>query len=156
MESDPMLLIMCHAGANRFAFESRDVLEVLPRVNLHRLPDSPPWLAGLMIFRGAPIPVIDLTQLMQSAPCPNRLSSRIAVVEIALKLSLQRFGVLAEQMGLNEFNADQKHSGAETGGRTAMGKLCLDEQGVFQIIDPTSLVREDRLAILFPDTAGQH
>jgi chemotaxis-related protein WspB len=151
-----MLLIMCHAGANRFAFESRDVLEVLPRVNLHRLPDSPPWLAGLMIFRGSPIPVIDLTQLTQSVPCPNRLSSRIAVLQMVLKQSPQRIGVLAEQMGINEFNADQKHSGAEAGGQTALGKLCLDEQGVFQIIDPTSLVREDRIAFLFPETAVQH
>jgi chemotaxis-related protein WspB len=151
-----MLLIMCHAGANRFAFESRDVIEMLPRVNLHRLPDSPPWLAGLMIFRGAPVPVIDLTQLTQSAPCPNRLSSRIAVLQMVLKQSPQRIGVLAEQMGINEFNADQKHSGPEAGGQTALGKLCLDEQGVFQIIDPTSLVREDRIAILFPETAEQH
>jgi chemotaxis-related protein WspB len=151
-----MLMIMCHAGANRFAFESRDVIEVLPRVNLHRLPDSPPWLAGLMIFRGTPIPVIDLTQLTQSVPCPNRLSSRIAVVETELNQATQRFGVLAEEMGLREFNADQKHPGAEAGGKTALGKLCLDEQGVFQIIDPTSLVRDDRLAILFPDTVEQH
>jgi len=46
-----MLLIMCHAGANRYAFESRHVLEVLPQVNLHRLTGSPPWIAGLLIFR---------------------------------------------------------------------------------------------------------
>ena len=151
-----MLLIICHAGANRFAFESRHVIEVLPRVNLHRLPDSAPWLAGVMIFRGAAIPVIDFTQLTQSAPCPNRLSSRIAVVEISIKEAPQRFGVLAEQMGLREFNADQEKPGAEGGGQTALGKLCLDEQGVFQIIDPTRLVREDRLAILFPETAEQH
>jgi chemotaxis-related protein WspB len=151
-----MLLIMCHAGANRFAFESRDVLEVLPHVNLHRLPDSPPWLAGLMIFRGAPIPVIDLPQLTQSVPCPNRLSSRIAIIQTALKGAHQRFGVLAEQMGLNEFNADQKKSGTEAGGQTVLGKLCLDEQGVFQIIDPPRLVCDDRFAILFPDTAEQH
>jgi chemotaxis-related protein WspB len=151
-----MLLIMCQAGTNRFAFESRHVLEVLPRVNLHRLPDSPPWLAGLMIFRGSPVPVIDLTQLTQSAQCPNRLSSRIAVVQIEPKETPQRIGVLAEQMGLLEFNADQKKTGAEAGGQTALGKLCLDKQGVFQIIDPPNLVCDGRLAILFPETAEQH
>ena len=41
-----MLLIMCHAGANRYAIDSRHVSEVLPRVDLHpsgriRLPGSP-------------------------------------------------------------------------------------------------------------------
>ncbi len=151
-----MLLIMCHAGANRYAFESRHVLEVLPQVNLHRLAGSPSWLAGLLIFRGAAIPVIDLTQLTQSMPCPNRLSSRIAIMQTVLKGVPQRFGVLAEQMGLQEFNADPKQSGAETGGQTALGKIRLDEQGVFQIVDPPSLVSEDRQALLFPDTEEQH
>jgi chemotaxis-related protein WspB len=156
MESDLMLLIMSHAGANRYAFESRHVLEVLPRVNLHRPTDSPFWLAGLLIFRGAVIPIIDMTQLTQSMPCPNRLSSRIAILQIVLNGVTQRFGVLAEQMDLQEFNADQKQSLTETAGQTALGKLQLDEQGVFQIIDPQKLVSEDRLAILFPETAEQH
>jgi chemotaxis-related protein WspB len=156
MESDPMLLIMCHAGANRYAFESRHVLEVLPRVNLHRLTGSPPWLAGLLIFRGAALPVIDLTQLTESMTCPNRLNSRIAIMQIVLKGVPQRFGVLAEQMGLQEFNADPKQSGAETGGQTALGKIHLDEQGVFQIVDPLNLVSEDRQALLFPDTEEHH
>jgi chemotaxis-related protein WspB len=151
-----MLLIMCHVGVNRYAFESRHVLEVLPQVNLHRLTGSPPWLAGLLIFRGAAVPVIDFTQLMQSVPCPNRFNSRIAILQIVLKGIPQRFGVLAEQMVLQEFNADQKQSGAETGGQTALGKIHLDEQGVFQIVDPTSLVTEDRQALLFPDTEEQH
>jgi len=151
-----MLLIMCHAGANRYAFESRHILEVLPRVNLHRISGSPSWLAGLLIFRGAAIPVIDLTQLTQSMPCPNRLSSRIAIMQIVLKGVPQRFGVLAEQMGLQEFNADPKQSGAETGGQMALGKIRLDEQGVFQIVDPPSLVSEDRQALLFPDTEERH
>ncbi len=151
-----MLLIMCHAGANRYAFESRHVLEVLPQVNLHRLTGSPPWIAGLLIFRGAAIPVIDFTQLTQSIPCPNRLSSRIAILQIALKGVPKRFGVLAEQVGLQDFIADSTQSGAETGGQTALGKLHLDEQGVFQIIDPPSLVSEDRQAILFPGAEEQH
>jgi chemotaxis-related protein WspB len=147
-----MSLIMCQAGANRYAFNSRDVLEVLPRVNLQRLPNSPPWFAGLLIFRGTAIPVIDLTQFTQSMPCPNRLSSRIAVLQILFKGSLQRFGVLAEQLELHEFNADHKRPDTESGGQTAPGQLRLDEQGVFQIIDPSSLLSEDRMAILFSHT----
>jgi chemotaxis-related protein WspB len=155
MESDVMLLIMCQAGANRYAFETRHVIEVLPRVNLHRPTDSPVWLAGFLIFRGAAIPVIELTQLTQSTPCPNRLSSRIAILQAELKGIPRRLGVLAEQMDLHEFNADRKQPLTETGGQTALGKLHLDEQGVFQLIDPASLVSEDRLALLFPETADQ-
>jgi chemotaxis-related protein WspB len=151
-----MLLIMCHAGANRYAFESRHVIEVLPRVNLNQLAGSPSWLAGLLIFRGTAIPVMDLTQVMQSMPCPNRLSSRIAIMQIVLKGVAQRFGVLAEQVALQEFNADHKESGVKAGGQTALGKIHLDEEGVFQIVDLSCLVSEDRQTFLFPDTEEHH
>jgi chemotaxis-related protein WspB len=155
MESKPMMLIMCFAGTNRYAFQTRDVLEVLPHVNLHRLADSPDWLAGLLIFRSVAIPVIDLAQLTQSGLCPNRLSSRIAVIQITLQGITHKFGVLAEQMDLHEFNAGDTKLGAESGEKTTLGKLHLDEQGVFQIINPASLVSEERLSILFPNTAEQ-
>ena len=101
-ESDPMLLIMCHAGANRYAIDSRHVSEVLPRVNLQRLTGSPPWLAGLLIYRGTATPVMDLAQLTEGLPCPNRLSSRIVVLQTELEGISRRFGVLAEQVGLRE------------------------------------------------------
>ena len=39
-----MLLIMCHAGANRYAIRFAACREVLPRVNLHRLAGSPSGL----------------------------------------------------------------------------------------------------------------
>jgi chemotaxis-related protein WspB len=155
MESNHKMLIMCHAGTNRYAFQSQDVLEVLPHVNLHRLADSPAWLAGLLIFRGTAIPVIDLVQFTQSGPCPNRLSSRIAIIHITVEGITQRFGVLAEQMDLHEFNAGDTKSGAESGEKTSLGILYLDEQGVFQIINPARLLSEERLSILFPNTAEQ-
>jgi len=74
----------------------------------------------------------------------------MAILQIVLKGIPKRFGVLAEQVGLQDFIADSTQSGAETGGQTALGKLHLDEQGVFQIVDPPSLVSEDRQAFSFP------
>jgi chemotaxis-related protein WspB len=144
------LLIMCHAGGNRYALPSRHVVEVLPRVHLHRPADAPRWHAGLLIFRGAAIPVIDLTELSQSTPCPNRLSSRIAVLQAELGCAARRFGVLAEQMDLNELKDEQEQSVAATAGQTALGQLHLDQQGAFEMIDPVRLLAGDRLAILFP------
>ena len=149
-ESDPMLLVMCHAGSNRYAIDSRYTSEVLPRVNLHRLAGSPPWFAGLLIYRGTTTPVMDLTQLTEGVPCPNRLSSRIVVLQAELRGIFRRFGVLAEHVGLREMRADPGESGGETGGPAALGKQCLDEQGVYELVDVSRLVSGDRQAILFP------
>jgi chemotaxis-related protein WspB len=150
-----MLLITCQSGSNRYAFQSRDVVEVLPRVNLHSLPDSPPWLAGLLIYRGAAVPVIDFAQFTQSTPCASRLSSRIAVLQTAHEGVVRRFGILAEQMGLNEYNTAENQLVADEGVQVGLGKLCQDEEGVFQMIDPAGLIAHGRLASLFSQTARQ-
>jgi chemotaxis-related protein WspB len=144
-----MLLITCQAGANRYAIESRHVSEVLPRLNLHRLNGSPPWLAGLLIYRGTAIPVVDLTQLTEGSPCPNRLSSRIVVVRAELAGLPRRFGVLAEHIGLCEVGDAPVEVGDQPAGETGLGKVLLDEQGVFQLIDIARLVSPDRQAFLF-------
>jgi chemotaxis-related protein WspB len=145
-----MLLIMCHASANRYAIDSRHVSEVLPRVNLHRLTGSPPWLAGVLVYRGAATPVMDLAQLAEGRDCLNRLSSRIVVLQTELGGISRRFGVLAERVGLREAHAAPGEAGSDTGGPTTLGKLRLDEEGVFQLIDIRRLVSEGRQEVLFP------
>jgi chemotaxis-related protein WspB len=148
LESDPMLLVTCQADANRYAIDSRHVSEVLPRLGLERLSGSPPWLAGLLVYRGAATPVVDLTQLTEGRPCPNRLSSRIIVLRTELEGLPRRIGVLAERVGLRELSGDLAEVGDETAGETHLGKVFLDEQGVFQLIDIERLVSQDRQAFL--------
>jgi hypothetical protein len=94
---------------------------------------------------------VDLTQLTEGVPCPNRLSSRIIVLQTELRGVSRRFGVLAERVGLREHRAAGGDSSGETAGPAALGTLSLDEQGVFQLIDPLLLVPDDRQAVLFPN-----
>ncbi len=145
-----MLLIVCSAGGNRYAIDSRHVSEVLPQANLQRLTGSPPWLAGLLIFRGTTAPVMDLAQLAGGMPCPNRLSARIVILQLELEGITRRFGVLAEQVSLREVRDDSTLPGGETAAPAAFGHLALDDQGVFQVVDVRLLLTADRRAILFP------
>ena len=149
------LLIMCQTGTNRYAFESKDVVEVLPRVRLHNMPDSPSWYAGILLFRGTAVPVLDLAQLTAAGSSSPRYSSRIAVLKTVLGGVDRVFGVLAERMGLREFQDDLKQDQIRTSGQTALGKLCLDDQDVFQLIDPVNLIAEERFSILFPTPVEQ-
>lgn len=145
-----MLLIMCHCGTNRYAIPSRHVSEVLPRVHLDRLSGSPPWFAGMLICRGGATPVMDLSQLIENRPCANRLSSRIVVVQAELRGSVRQLGILVENVGVREVHRQHDASGGEVDGPAAVGTLHLDEQGVFQLVDISRLVSEDRQAFLFP------
>lgn len=149
-----MLLIMCHAGASRYAIDSRHVCEVLPRVTLHRPTASPYWLAGMLICRAAAIPVIDLVQLVEGRDCPNRLSSRVVVLAAEMQGSRQTFGLLAENVELRETPAAPEAAGSATVTHAALGRLCLDEEGVFQLVDVDRIVAEGRREMLF--SAGNH
>jgi chemotaxis-related protein WspB len=149
-KSCPMLLIMCRANLNRYAIDSRHVSEVLPRVALHPLTHSAPWLAGLLIHRGLTTPVVDLVQLAADRPCANRLSSRIVVLQTELHGIVRRIGVLAEQVGICECEDLTEQSDARTTGSTALGTLFLDEQGGFELLDISRLFSDDRQAFLFP------
>jgi chemotaxis-related protein WspB len=75
-----MLVLTFEIGAHRLALDIRRVREVVPRVHLQRLVGCPPYLAGLFVYRGRPVPVLDLHRLLNAGECPPHLSSRIILV----------------------------------------------------------------------------
>jgi chemotaxis-related protein WspB len=145
-----MLLITCRANMNRYAIDSRHVSEVLPQVALHPLARSAAWIAGLLVHRGSAIPVVDLVQLAADRPCANRLSSRIVILQAELQGIVRRVGVLAEQVDVRECGDTTGPSDDRATGSTGWGTRFLDEQGVFELLDISRLLSEDRQAFLFP------
>jgi chemotaxis-related protein WspB len=78
-----MLLLTFIAGADRYAVDVARVVELVPRVELRPVPHAPAHLAGLLGYRGHVVPVIDLGLLLGAAPCQERLSTRIILVDAA-------------------------------------------------------------------------
>ena len=76
-----MLLLTFRAAENLYAVDVARVVEVVPRVDLRRLPHAPGFLAGLFDYRGTVVPVIDLGILLGSERCRDRLSTRIILVD---------------------------------------------------------------------------
>ena len=78
-----MLFLTFTAGPNRYAVNVVRVVEIVPRVELRPIPHAPPFLVGLLGYRGKAVPVIDLSVLLGAAPCRDRLSTRIILVNQA-------------------------------------------------------------------------
>jgi chemotaxis-related protein WspB len=76
-----MLLLTFTAGASRYAVVVARIVELVPRVELRPVPHAPAFLAGLLGYRGKVVPVIDLSMLLEASPCPDRLSTRIILVD---------------------------------------------------------------------------
>ncbi len=75
-----MLLMLFNIGDDRFGIDAQDLLEVLPAVPLQTVHGMPAGVVGLLSWRAALVPVIDLDLLTLGQPCPARLSTRILVV----------------------------------------------------------------------------
>src|ERR1700680_3424801 len=75
-----MLFLVFELARERYVLDVRQIAEVLPLVGIKPLPQTPPAVAGIFNYRGAPLPVIDVSQLTLGRAAERRLSSRIVLV----------------------------------------------------------------------------
>ncbi len=78
-----MLLLTFQAAGQLYAVDAVRIVEVVPRVNLRPLPHSQAFLAGVFEYRGDVVVVVDLGVLLGAGPAPDRLSTRIILVDRA-------------------------------------------------------------------------
>ena len=72
-------VILRFAGA-RYAVDMASVAEVVPVPVMTRIPGGPPWLSGVVNWRGRVLPVIDLRPLVGAALSPLPTSARLVVL----------------------------------------------------------------------------
>jgi purine-binding chemotaxis protein CheW len=62
--------LVLSAGSDLCAVPTDDVVEIMRALPVKPLPGLPPFLKGLSIIRGAPVPVVDLDCLLALDGCP--------------------------------------------------------------------------------------
>jgi len=75
-----MLFLLFQLGENRYALDARQVAAVLPFVAIVQIPQAPPAVSGIFNYRGAPVPVIDLSQVLLGRAALRRFHTRIVLV----------------------------------------------------------------------------
>lgn len=69
-----MLLLSFYIGDEKYAILAKDIIEILPLVELKKIPKAPDFILGLIDYRGTPSPVIDLCNLLESRNCKKVLA----------------------------------------------------------------------------------
>src|SRR5437879_8289043 len=72
-------LVVVRAGGHAYGIPVAAVVEVTRMVALAPLPDSPPWVAGVVDLRGVPVPVVDLAARLGRTARAPALDRRIVV-----------------------------------------------------------------------------
>jgi chemotaxis-related protein WspB len=152
-----MLLMVFKTGEDRYALEAGRIEEIVPSLALRRMPHAPGYIAGLFNYRGAVVPVVDLSLLLQGRACPDRMSTRIMLVRIKGAGSAALVGLRAEQATetLKVRDQDLVSPGIPVSEAPYLGNIINDSRGMIQCVQVEHLLPKSLLDSLFLQIAGQ-
>jgi chemotaxis-related protein WspB len=147
-----MLFLLFQLGQDRYALDVGQVAEVLPLVSLKQIPQAPPAVAGIFDFRGAPVPVIDLSQTALARPAQRRLSTRIILAHYPDGNGGKRLlGLLAEKVTqtMRREPSDFVAAGVDNDDAPYLGPVASDARGLIQWVEVDQLLTPAVRNLLF-------
>lgn len=148
-----MLFLLFRLGNDRYAIEATQIGEVLPLVAVKAVPGAPPGIAGAINYRGAPVPVIDLSALALGAKSRSRCSTRIVILSYPAADRAERWlGVIAEHATemMRRNPADFVPSGIASPAAGYLGAVAPVSDGLIQRVDIAQLLPQAVRNLLFP------
>lgn len=138
-----MLFVVLEIGGARYAIDASQIVEVLPLLRVTPVPEAPRGVAGVFNYRGGPVPVVDLSEVILGRPAVARYSTRLVLADCAddrgrwRLLALMAEGATAT---LQREAADFVPSGVSITGARYLGPIATDADGVIQRIDPARIL----------------
>jgi chemotaxis-related protein WspB len=152
-----MLFLVFQAGENRYAIDTSHAVEILPLVCWRSLAGAPAGVAGVFNYRGTPVPLIDLSELITQKPSRTWMSTRIIVVTHGPDRAdrTRLLGLLAEQVTetLRQNEEDFRHSAPSGSNAPYLGGIAVHPTGMIQRIEVTKLLPADIYRQLFQEEA---
>jgi chemotaxis-related protein WspB len=149
-----MLFLLFHLDRDRYLLDAREVVEVLPFIEMMQVPQAPPAVGGIFNYRGTMVPAIDLAQVMLHRPARARLHTRVILVQYPDdRGGLQLLGLIAEQVTetVRREPGDFSASGVAV---PHLGAVALDEKGWAQRIQVSELLPGALRQLLFQPPVG--
>lgn len=147
-----MLFVLFQLGADRYALDASRVAEVLPLLGIKQIPLAPAGVAGAISYRGAPVPVIDLSELTSGRPAARRLNTRIVLVHYPDRDRTPRLlGLITEKVNdtMRREPGDFSTSGITNDGAPYLGPVAADAHGLVQWITVDQLLTAAVRDVLF-------
>lgn len=147
-----MLVLPFRIGAAWYGVDAREVVEVIPHVPLRPCPGAPPYVAGVLNYRGSVVPVLDLGLRTGAPPCAPRLSTRILVATYPGRDSVsRRLGLLAESMTATLALGEDAFLGGQLSLASTpyLGPLAAGAEGLVQCVRIDGLIPAEVEPLLF-------
>lgn len=152
-----MQVLIFHIGVDRYALRTAQIACVLPLLDVKKIPGAPPYVAGLMHYRGTAIPVLDLSRLGGGAASKARFETRIIMVDYpARDGSVRALGLIAEQVtGTQMVDPTQVvTTGINNPAAACLGEVVGCAEGLLQLVTVELLLSAEARDLLFPDAVS--
>lgn len=149
-----MLFLLFQLGEVRYALPATSVIEVVPLLEMKRLPQAPRAVAGIINYRGRPVPAIDLSELTLGQPFAERLSTRIIIVNYTDLIGRGHLLGLIAENATDLLHKDPAELAIPTGPvRSApyLGPIFVDAKGPVQCLREEHLLSEPVRNLLFSE-----
>lgn len=147
-----MLFVLFQLGDDRYALDAAQVEEILPLVAIKQIPRAPNGVAGVISYRGSPVPVLDLSLMALGRPSARRMNTRIVMARSPDRDGTMRLlGLIAEKV--NNTVRCEKGEFADPGVYNPdapwLGAVAGDSMGLVQWVNIGSLLAPEVRAVLF-------
>lgn len=140
-----MLFLVFQLGKDRYAVEANRVVEVLPLLEIKRIPQAPKGIAGIFNLRGQPVPALDLNELTFGHAARQRLTTRIILLRHADAEGQPRLlGLIAEcvTQTIRKRPSDFVNPGLTLSSAPYLGPVLMDSPVPIQWLHAEHLVSE--------------
>jgi chemotaxis-related protein WspB len=147
-----VLFLLFYLDDDCYALDAREVDTVIPMLKPKRLPRAPSAIAGVIDYRGAVVPVVDLAALALGRPAARRMSTRIVLVNYRKdELKGRLLGVMVER-ATETMSCDPgafRDTGVANPNARYLGPVAGGPRGLVQWVTVDALLTPDLNALLF-------
>jgi chemotaxis-related protein WspB len=150
-----MIALLFDVAGQQYGLDISQVLEVVPAVRVRHLAGVPEYVAGVFRFRGAYVPVIDLSRLIGGTPAAARLSTRMVLVRYPVPGRDARIlGLLAEHAaeGLDDSQGVPSPTGIAAPDAPYLGTISTSGRRTVQYVRVEQLLPEALRERLFTES----
>lgn len=155
-----MLFLVFELDGERYALDAREIAHVLPLAPVRAFPGTPAYIAGVIDYEGAAVPVVDLPMLALGRPARALMSTRLVLVYdrgddagATACAPPRRLALLLESATRTQSIAPERFAegGIATPEARWLGPVASDERGFVQWVKVAHLLDARVRALLFPD-----
>lgn len=133
-----MLFLTFQIGDAGYALAADRIVEILPLLEMKKIRGAAHEVAGLIRYRGAFVPVVDLAVLETGQVATARMGTRIILIDLPIEGRRELVGLVAESVTETMRCEPKDFAPFATGPR-----------GLIQRLDPDSLLSPRLIAELF-------